>query len=65
MSLYVFVVPLASAKEQPGLLLQHFGKAEFHTRVGPPTAALITHNSILINLMLQVIIHRFFILLAK
>lgn len=64
MSLDVFVVPLDSIKEQPGLLVQRFGKTGFHTRMGPPITAVVTRNSILINLMLQVI-HRFFILLAK
>lgn len=59
------VVPLASVKEQPGLLVQQFGKAEFHTRMGPPTSAAIACNSILINLVLQVIIHRLFFLVAK
>jgi len=64
MSLDVFAVPLAS-KEQPSLPIQHFGKAQLHTQVGPPNTTVIVHNSILINIILQVVIHSLFTWLAK
>lgn len=65
MFLDVFVVPLASTKEQPGLLVQHFGKAGFQTQMGPPTTTVVICNSILVNVILQSVIHTLSILLAK